>query len=128
MLGSTLCNSLAFPHAFTGCDYTASFNRKGKLRPLKLLEPDKSIQEVFGEMGINQIVTEEQMKNIETFVCKMYGHKKESSIDYVRSEMFLKKYKPMKDSGIISCAKKMEGSYPPPCFSVLTQKVNERIL
>ena len=89
MLGSTLCNYLAFH--------------------LKLLEQDKSIQEVFGEMGINQIVTEEQMKNIETFVCKMYGHKKESSIDYVRLEMFLKKYKPKKDSGIISCAKKMGG-------------------
>ena len=77
-----------------------------KLRPLKFLEQDQSIQDVFGEVGISQIITEEQMKNVETFVCKMYGHKKESSIDYVRLGIFLKKYKPKKDSEIISCAKK----------------------
>ena len=29
-LGSPLCASLAGFHAFTGCDYTASFSRRGK--------------------------------------------------------------------------------------------------
>ena len=34
-LGSELCGALPGFHAFTGCDYTASFSRKGKIRPLK---------------------------------------------------------------------------------------------
>jgi hypothetical protein len=37
-LGESLCQSLPAYHAFTGCDYTASFSRKGKIRPLKVLE------------------------------------------------------------------------------------------
>ena len=34
-----------------GCDYTASFNRKGKIRPLKQLEKNISMQEVLGRLG-----------------------------------------------------------------------------
>ncbi|CAB3999455.1 Hypothetical predicted protein [Paramuricea clavata] len=41
-LGQTLCLALPTYHAFTGCDYTASFRRKGKVRPLKLLEGSES--------------------------------------------------------------------------------------
>ena len=32
-MGSVLCSSVAALHAFTGCDFTSSFMRKGKLRP-----------------------------------------------------------------------------------------------
>ena len=31
--GSSVCNALPAFHAFTGCDYTASFKRKGKVVP-----------------------------------------------------------------------------------------------
>lgn len=36
-LGATLCLALPAFHAYTGCDYTAAFFNKGKLRPLNLL-------------------------------------------------------------------------------------------
>ena len=36
-LGPDLCNALAGYHAFTGCDYTARFLRKGKVRPLAII-------------------------------------------------------------------------------------------
>ena len=36
--GSSLCTVLPALHAFTGCDYKASFKRKGKVAPFKLLE------------------------------------------------------------------------------------------
>ena len=39
---------------FTGCDYTASFSRKGKVRPLKYLEKNETMQEVFGSMGFDE--------------------------------------------------------------------------
>ena len=34
-LGSKVSKTLPALHAFTGCDYTSSFSRKGKIRPLK---------------------------------------------------------------------------------------------
>ena len=37
-MGPELCTAIAGLHAFTGCDYTASFLRKGKVRPLVLAE------------------------------------------------------------------------------------------
>ena len=37
-LGEPLYKAMPFYHAFTGCDYTSSFNRKGKIKPFKLLE------------------------------------------------------------------------------------------
>ena len=33
IFGSSLCNALPAFHAFTGCNYTASFKRKGKVVP-----------------------------------------------------------------------------------------------
>ena len=40
-------------HFFTNRDYTDSFNRKGKVRPLKLLEkfPEASFQDVLFELS-----------------------------------------------------------------------------
>ena len=49
--GSSLCNALPAFHAFTGCDYTASFKRKGKVTPFKLLEKSTEDREVFTEMS-----------------------------------------------------------------------------
>ena len=34
-LDNDLCKALPGYHSFTGCDYTASFSRKGKVNPLK---------------------------------------------------------------------------------------------
>ena len=37
-LREPLCKSLPFCHVFTEWDYTSSFNRKGQIKPFKLLE------------------------------------------------------------------------------------------
>ena len=50
-LGDVFCRSLPAYHAFTGCDYTAAFSRKGKVQPFKLLEKNRNIQDLFGELG-----------------------------------------------------------------------------
>jgi len=46
-LGKEFCKALPEFHTFTVCDYTASFNRKGKVRPLKILENNERVQQVF---------------------------------------------------------------------------------
>ena len=46
-LGEPLSKALPFYHAFTRCDYTSSFNRKGKIKPFKLFEKNPELQEAF---------------------------------------------------------------------------------
>ena len=43
-LGNSFCVALPGFHAFTGSDYIASCNRRGKIRPLKLLERSEITQ------------------------------------------------------------------------------------
>ena len=91
-VGINDCKALPAIHAFTGCDYTASFSRKGKIRHLKLLEKDEEAQYVFCNVGFREVVSEDTSKGIERFVCKLYGQKHLSSVDEARFQMFLKKY------------------------------------
>ena len=37
-LGVNMCDALPGFHAFTGSDYTAAFNNKGKIKPFKIME------------------------------------------------------------------------------------------
>ena len=122
-LGKDLCRSLPTSHVFAGSDYTPAFPRKGKIRPLKTLEKDKTAQTVFGDMGFSDDIQEEEFKVIEKFACALYGKPKFNSVNEVRLELFLKKYQPKKKV-VISCIKKMEGSFLPLYASVLQQKMN----
>ena len=88
------CAALPGFHAFTGSDYTASFSRKGKVRPLALLEKNQNAIEMFSILGDEVVINVEQCADTEKLVCSMYGQKKLSSVVKARLEMFLKKYKP----------------------------------
>ena len=124
ILGEQLCKSLMFFHALTGSDFTASFFRKGKVKPLKILEKAPETQIIFANMGETDHISEGKLNGIESFVCSMYGYKKEKSVDHVRLMIFLKKYKPKKaDKDVISCVKNMEGNQLPPCSRVLHEKI-----
>ena len=57
-LGEALCKALPAYHAFTGCDYTASFFKKAKVRPLKLLQKDTDAQIVLSELSTLEEIDE----------------------------------------------------------------------
>ena len=84
-IGDSVCKSLPAYHAFTGCGYTASFSRKGQVRPLKCLEKDETMQEVFGSMSFDEKVSEETFSKLEHYVCTIYGKPKLKSVKYVQS-------------------------------------------
>ena len=66
-------------HAFTGCDYTSAFYRKGKIKPLELLmkEESDSFTQLFKELS-SQGVEDESISTAEEFVCNLYGMKDDS--------------------------------------------------
>ena len=122
-LGKDFCRALPAFHVFAGSDYTAVFSRKGKIRPVKTLEKDKTAQTVFGDMGFSDI-HEEEFKVVKKFTCALFANPKFNSVNEVRLELFLKKHRRKKREVVIICVKKMEGSFLPPCASVLKQKTN----
>ena len=63
-------------HAFTGCDFTASFLRKGKVKPYDIVESSKEFQETFSKLGTDSWDTVDEIcKDLEKFVCVLYGKK-----------------------------------------------------
>ena len=95
-LEEDLSRALPALHVFTGSGYTAAFSRKGKIRPLKILEKDKTAQIVFGDIGFSDDIQEEEFRVIEKFTCTLYGKPKLNSVIEVRLKLFLKKYRPKK--------------------------------
>ena len=60
-------------HALTVCDYTASFFKKGKVLPLKLLQKDAGAQIVLSALStLEEILT---ISTTEGYVCNIYASK-----------------------------------------------------
>ena len=51
----------------------ASFTLKGKSRPLKLLQKDIDVINMFGQLGKQETITENEFTTVQNFVCQMYG-------------------------------------------------------
>ena len=122
-IGDPVCKSLPTYHAFTGCDYTASFSQKGKVHPLKHLEKDETMQEVFGSMGFDEKMSEETFSTIEHYFCTIYGKPKLKSVNESRLGIFLKKCKSKSKDKVINSVRKLDRSSLRPCSRVLWQKV-----
>ena len=126
--GSSLCNALPAFHAFTGCDYTASFKMKGK-RHLKgeLLEKSIEAGEVFTKISTEISLNSSILERVEKYLYLLYGKKTCDSIDDVRLKIFLEKYKQFSKKGskneTILKIKKLDGSSWPPCSRVLVEKI-----
>ena len=122
-IGEKICKALPFYHAFTGCDYTSSFSRRGKVKPLKILENLDTIQDVFVRLSEQDEISDSDVSEIESFVCKMYGKKKLVSIDEARFHIFADHYKTKNNDQRLSSVKKLEGSSLPPCRKVVLKKI-----
>ena len=55
-LGREMCSALPAIHAFTGCDYTSAFLRKGKSRPVDIVERSPRFMNAFKELGTSDII------------------------------------------------------------------------
>ena len=99
-LGETLCKALPAYHALTGCDYISLFFKKGKVRPLKLLQKDTDAQIVLSKLSILEEIDENTISTIEGYVCKIYASKNICKVNdlflKIFPQIFLKKYAKIK--------------------------------
>ena len=70
-------------HVFSGNNYISSFFRKGKKKFWKTLLKYPEYLDIFGNLGTNEMLQEDTVKELESFVCKLYGYKKLSSVNEV---------------------------------------------
>ena len=66
-------------HAFTVCDSVSAFAGIGKVRPLKKLLVTKEYQRTFQQLGSNLLMSEDLLLQLESFVCDLYGAKKDTT-------------------------------------------------
>ena len=118
-----LCLALPAFHAFTGSDYTAAFLRKGKSKPLKLMECNKKHKEAFTQLGSSEVIDREVATILEEYVCSMYGIKNERDVNEVRTRLFKKVYGPGNLNKPLEKIKSADPCCLPPCKDALMQKI-----
>ena len=117
-----MCDALPGFHAFTGLDYTAAFNNKGKIKPFKIMEGNEEFQNAFASFGLRESIHCDTLKVIEKFVCALYGQPKQiADVSSARFNCFVKSYKVKKD--LLNSIKGCDPSLIPLSFQVLLQKV-----
>ena len=109
-------------YAFTGCDYTPAFFRKGKKRPFNLMIKSAKYSEIFGKFGEEEL-TDDDIKIVESYVCSMFGYHKLNSINEARLIHFKSKCKPKETAKPLDSLKNVDPSSFPPCKAVLLQQI-----
>ena len=122
-IGSSLCKALPGFHAFTGCDYTSSFIRKGENRPLKIAEENDSFLDAFAALAAEQ-VDEATCNVLEENTAKLYDAKKTMPLNEHRFMVFEKSFGPKKGKQLFSRLKGVDASSIPPCKNVVLQKIH----
>ena len=121
-IGRDVVQALPGIHAFTGCDYTASFHGKGKVKPFDLLRKHEEFKSAFAEFG-NGPLSDETVQACEKFTCHMYGKTKLTKVNDVRFAMFQEAYSPKQLDDPLNSIKGINPSSMPPCSNVLRKKM-----
>ena len=122
-LGSPTCAALPSIHAFTGSDFTSSFVRRGKIRPLQLMEKDPEYVNVFASLGKSDQVDEDAMLKIEKFVCSMYGKPSYRDVNKLRYDLFKTRYQPKSANKSFAFDDGLDLSLLPPCRDSLQRHI-----
>ena len=121
-LGPVLCKALPGYHAMTGCDYTVSLFRKGKVNSLKKAEKNPLYLEGLGNIGERANFADGDQL-VEQYVCSLYGQGRLSSVNEARLKLFIEKYKPSNPDSPLEKIKGVDPGILPPCIDVLFQKM-----
>ncbi|KAH9635594.1 hypothetical protein HF086_012263 [Spodoptera exigua] len=128
-LGIKLCQSLPAFHAFTGCDYTAAFYNKGKVKPFQLFLKNEKYQTVFASLtDAADIFIDEKMKIVQEFTASMYGIQNCTNVNDARYRIFMKNYSAKEDSEqFLKKIKGFDSNSIPPCWISLIQKILQTV-
>ena len=87
-VGDEFSKALIGLHCFTGCDSVSAFYGRGKKKAFDLLLKDKTLCPAFQDLGERFDVQPDMEKELEKFVCKLYGQKDVAEVNIARYDMF----------------------------------------
>ena len=122
-LGRAMCSALPALHAFTGCDYTSAFLRKGKSRPVYVAEKSARFMNALKELGTSADIPNSVEDDMEAFVCSMYGKSQLCKVDDARYAFFRDRYAPKDENHPLIKIKGADASVLPPSKTALHQKI-----
>ena len=109
-------------HSYTGCDVTAAFMSKGKIKPTELIMKSKCFQNIFSILGKTLDINQSLQVDLEKFVCALYGKPHMDNVNDVRYSIFQHQYSPKNLNKPLEKLKGLNSSTLPPCKSVLINK------
>ena len=123
IVGKDICSVLPSLHAFTGCDTTSAFVRKGKLAPLKTLQRNPKFVSTFAQLGVTVQIPPHVLLDLEEFVCILYRGRssRTADINKLRFEKFQERFDA--SSELLSCYEGIDMSLLPPCRDSLRMHV-----
>lgn len=121
-VGKDICMALPAIHAFTGCDTTSAFVRKGKLMPLKIVLNQPDFLPVFLTLGRSIDVDEQTYRKLENFTCLLYKGVVTDDINKLRHEKYLERFS-VKSGGVLSSYTGVDMSLLPPCHRSLRMHI-----
>lgn len=116
ILGERYCAALLGLYIWTGEDCTSAFRGKAKVGPLKKLEKNPRFQQAFERLGENWVLDPDVHTMLEQFGCLLYGHRREKSINSVRSKMLRKM---VGEGKKLTTKSKVDLARLPPCCASL---------
>jgi len=123
-IGPAICAALPGLHAFTGCDYTSAFARKGKSRPYEIVSKTAKFQKALGSLS-HTVPTAETVKVLQDFVCVLYGARKVVPLNKHRFNVVDRTYRRKSTAAHpFDKLKSIDGSSIPPCEAELALHVD----
>ena len=119
----SLCAAIARVQAFTGCDFTASFNRQGKVRPLSVMLKNEHFVSAFAKLGEFPETPTDLVSDLEAFVCALYRKPSLTSVTKARHVLFQQHFAPKRQMQPLEKIKGTDRSSLTPCKAVLIGKV-----
>ncbi len=118
-----LCDALPSFHALTGCDYTASFMRKAKWKPFKIMRASDKFTTAMSRLGECEVIDPDVAATVEEYLCVVYGVNNITNLDEVRLHLFRKLFAPKEKTDPLKKIKAADPCCLPPCKRVLEQKL-----
>ncbi|XP_041481075.1 uncharacterized protein LOC121428475 [Lytechinus variegatus] len=111
-------------HAFTGCDFTSAFYRKGKTKPLEIITKDETgrFLNLFIRMG------DPEAEGIDVdvaseFVCYLYAQHKVNDVNLARYNKLMQMTGRVDEDNPLANIKRVDCALLPPCRRTLEMKV-----
>ena len=122
-IGHEMCTALPGLHAFTGCDYTSAFVRKGKIRPYEIVKQSVKFQKAFASLS-QDVPSVEVINVLQDYVCVLYEARKIVKLNKHRFNVVDKTYSRKSNAGRpFDKLKTIAGSSIPPCEAELAPHI-----